>query len=125
MRRPIRSARPASGAGPPHRGVKAHRDGRFSGPSAQTLKKSDRIQVMRRQGRLTAKIGGDNAYLCWPPVPVSPPACRSPNRCWLGEPNSTVTCLTPNARNSSSVTFRDDLNDLKGSLHHPLSPCCM
>jgi len=92
-------------------GVKRIEDGRFSG-FAQTLKKGDRIQVMPPQGRFTAKIGGDHDYLLLAAGSGITPCLSIAKSVLAGEPNSTVTLLYAN-RNSSSVMFRDDLNDLK------------
>ena len=92
-------------------GVKHIENGRFSG-FAQTLKKGDRIQVMPPQGRFTAKIGGDHDYLLLAAGSGITPCLSIAKSVLAGEPNSSVTLLYAN-RNSSSVMFRDDLNDLK------------
>jgi len=92
-------------------GVKHIENGRFSG-FAQTLKKGDRIQVMSPQGRFTAQIGGHHDYLLLAAGSGITPCLSIAKSVLAGEPNSTVTLLYAN-RNSSSVMFRDDLNDLK------------
>ena len=92
-------------------GVKRIEDGRFSG-FAQTLKQGDRIQVMPPQGRFTAEIGGEHDYLLLAAGSGITPCLSIAKSVLAGEPDSTVTLLYAN-RNSSSVMFRDDLNDLK------------
>ncbi|EDQ31643.1 Flavodoxin reductase (ferredoxin-NADPH reductase) family 1 [Hoeflea phototrophica DFL-43] len=92
-------------------GVKRIEDGRFSS-FAQTLKAGDRIQVMPPQGRFTAQIGGDHDYLLLAAGSGITPCLSIAKSVLAGEPDSTVTLLYAN-RNSSSVMFRDDLNDLK------------
>ncbi|MEM5472222.1 2Fe-2S iron-sulfur cluster-binding protein [Hoeflea sp. AS60] len=92
-------------------GVKRIADGRFSG-FAQTLKVGDRIQVMPPQGRFTAQIGGDHEYLLLAAGSGVTPCLSIAKSVLAGEPDSSVTMLYAN-RNSSSVMFLDDLNDLK------------
>lgn len=92
-------------------GVKHIEDGRFSG-FAQTLKAGDRIQVMPPQGRFTATIGGDHQYLLLAAGSGITPCLSIAKSVLAGEPGSSVTLLYAN-RNSSSVMFLDDLNDLK------------
>ncbi|MEQ8479485.1 MAG: 2Fe-2S iron-sulfur cluster-binding protein [Hoeflea sp.] len=92
-------------------GVKRIADGRFSG-FAQTLRAGDRIEVMPPQGRFTAEIGGDHDYLLLAAGSGITPCLSIAKSVLAGEPKSTVTLLYAN-RNSASVMFRDDLNDLK------------
>ena len=92
-------------------GVKHIDNGRFSG-FAQTLKKGDRIQVMPPQGRFTAPIGGRHDYLLLAAGSGITPCLSIAKSVLAGEPESTVTLLYAN-RNSASVMFLDDLNDLK------------
>ncbi|MCZ4289000.1 2Fe-2S iron-sulfur cluster-binding protein [Hoeflea alexandrii] len=92
-------------------GVKRIEDGRFSS-FAQTLKQGDRIEVMPPQGRFTAQIGGEHDYLLLAAGSGITPCLSIAKSVLAGEPDSTVTLLYAN-RNSSSVMFRDDLNDLK------------
>lgn len=92
-------------------GVKRIADGRFSS-FAQTLKKGDRIEVMPPQGRFTAEIGGDHDYLLLAAGSGITPCLSIAKSVLAGEPDSSVTLLYAN-RNSASVMFRDDLNDLK------------
>ena len=92
-------------------GVKRIEDGRFSS-FAQTLKAGDRIEVMPPQGRFTAQIGGDHDYLLLAAGSGITPCLSIAKSVLAGEPDSTVTLLYAN-RNSASVMFRDDLNDLK------------
>lgn len=92
-------------------GVKRIEDGRFSS-FAQTLKQGDRIEVMPPQGRFTAEIGGRHDYLLLAAGSGITPCLSIAKSVLAGEPDSTVTLLYAN-RNSASVMFRDDLNDLK------------
>ncbi|MCY0095707.1 1,2-phenylacetyl-CoA epoxidase subunit PaaE [Hoeflea ulvae] len=92
-------------------GVKRIENGRFSG-FAQTLRKGDRIRVMPPQGRFTAQIGGRHDYLLLAAGSGITPCLSIAKSVLAGEPESSVTLLYAN-RNSSSVMFRDDLNDLK------------
>ncbi|WP_420409963.1 2Fe-2S iron-sulfur cluster-binding protein [Hoeflea sp.] len=92
-------------------GVKRIADGRFSS-FAQTLKAGDRIEVMPPQGRFTAKIGGRHDYLLLAAGSGITPCLSIAKSVLSGERDSTVTLLYAN-RNSASVMFRDDLNDLK------------
>jgi ring-1,2-phenylacetyl-CoA epoxidase subunit PaaE len=92
-------------------GVKRIENGRFSG-FAQTLKPGDRIQVMPPQGRFTAEIGGSHNYLLLAAGSGITPCLSIAKSVLAGEPESSVTLIYAN-RNSSSVMFRDDLNDLK------------
>ncbi|MDP2733375.1 MAG: 2Fe-2S iron-sulfur cluster-binding protein [Hoeflea sp.] len=92
-------------------GVKHIEDGRFSG-FAQGLKKGDRIKVMPPQGRFTAPIGGTHDYLLLAAGSGITPCLSIAKSVLAGEPHSTVTLLYAN-RNSSSVMFLDELNDLK------------
>jgi ring-1,2-phenylacetyl-CoA epoxidase subunit PaaE len=92
-------------------GVKRIAEGRFSG-FAQTLKTGDRIEVMPPQGRFTAEIGGDHDYLLLAAGSGITPCLSIAKSVLEGEARSNVTLLYAN-RNSASVMFRDDLNDLK------------
>ncbi|MDP3526475.1 MAG: FAD-binding oxidoreductase, partial [Hoeflea sp.] len=92
-------------------GVKRIADGRFSS-FAQTLKQGDRIKVMPPQGRFTAEIGGSHDYLLLAAGSGITPCLSIATSVLSGEPDSTVTLIYAN-RNSSSVMFRDALNDLK------------
>lgn len=92
-------------------GVKRIEDGRFSS-FAQTLKPGDRIEVMPPQGRFTAEIGGHHDYLLLAAGSGITPCLSIARSVLAGEPDSNVTLLYAN-RNSASVMFRDDLNDLK------------
>ncbi|WP_394688711.1 2Fe-2S iron-sulfur cluster-binding protein [Hoeflea sp.] len=92
-------------------GVKRIAGGRFSS-FAQTLKPGDRIEVMPPQGRFTAEIGGHHDYLLLAAGSGITPCLSIAKSVLAGEPDSTVTLLYAN-RNSASVMFRDDLNDLK------------
>ena len=92
-------------------GVKRIKGGRFSG-FAQTLRKGDLIEVMPPQGRFTAKIGGAHHYLLLAAGAGITPCLSIARSVLAGEPESSVTLLYAN-RNSASVMFRDDLNDLK------------
>ncbi|SOE08805.1 ring-1,2-phenylacetyl-CoA epoxidase subunit PaaE [Hoeflea halophila] len=92
-------------------GVKRIADGRFSS-FAQSLKQGDRIEVMPPQGRFTAEIGGQHDYLLLAAGSGITPCLSIAKSVLAGEPDSTVTLLYAN-RNSASVMFRDDLNDLK------------
>jgi len=93
-------------------GVKHIENGRFSG-FAQTLKKGDRIQVMPPQGRFTVEVSGDDhEYLLLAAGSGITPCLSIAKSVLAGEPGSSVTLLYAN-RNSSSVMFLDDLNDLK------------
>ena len=92
-------------------GVKRIEDGRFSS-FAQTLKPGDRIDVMPPQGRFTARIGGSHDYLLLAAGSGITPCLSIAKSVLAGEPDSSVTLLYAN-RNSASVMFRDDLNDLK------------
>jgi len=111
MRRSYSICSPLDETGHRTVGVKRIEGGRFSS-FAQTLKKGDRIQVMPPQGRFTAQIGGDHDYLLLAAGSGITPCLSIAKSVLAGEPNSTVTLLYAN-RNSSSVMFRDDLNDLK------------
>lgn len=111
MRRSYSICSPLSEAGRRTVGVKHIENGRFSG-FAQTLKKGDRVQVMPPQGRFTAQIGGAHDYLLLAAGSGITPCLSIAKSVLAGEPESTVTLLYAN-RNSSSVMFLDDLNDLK------------
>lgn len=111
MRRSYSICSPLSEAGQRTVGVKHIENGRFSG-FAQTLKKGDRVQVMPPQGRFTAQIGGAHDYLLLAAGSGITPCLSIAKSVLAGEPESTVTLLYAN-RNSSSVMFLDDLNDLK------------
>ena len=111
MRRSYSICSPLDETGRRTVGVKRIEDGRFSG-FAQTLKAGDRIKVMPPQGRFTAKIGGAHDYLLLAAGSGITPCLSIARSVLAGEPDSTVTLLYAN-RNSASVMFRDDLNDLK------------
>jgi ring-1,2-phenylacetyl-CoA epoxidase subunit PaaE len=111
MRRSYSICSPLQDQGRRTVGVKRIEDGRFSG-FAQTLKAGDRIQVMPPQGRFTAQIGGEHDYLLLAAGSGITPCLSIAKSVLAGEPESTVTLLYAN-RNSASVMFRDDLNDLK------------
>ncbi|WP_417409912.1 2Fe-2S iron-sulfur cluster-binding protein [Hoeflea sp.] len=111
MRRSYSICSPLQDQGRRTVGVKRIADGRFSG-FAQTLKQGDRIQVMPPQGRFTAEIGGEHDYLLLAAGSGITPCLSIAKSVLAGEPDSTVTLLYAN-RNSASVMFRDDLNDLK------------
>lgn len=111
MRRSYSICSPLSETGQRTVGVKHIENGRFSG-FAQTLKKGDRVQVMPPQGRFTAEIGGRHDYLLLAAGSGITPCLSIAKSVLAGEPQSTVTLLYAN-RNSSSVMFLDDLNDLK------------
>ena len=111
MRRSYSICSPLSETGRRTVGVKRIEDGRFSS-FAQTLKAGDRIEVMPPQGRFTAEIGGDHDYLLLAAGSGITPCLSIAKSVLAGEPDSTVTLLYAN-RNSASVMFRDDLNDLK------------
>lgn len=111
MRRSYSICSPLGETGRRTVGVKRIEDGRFSS-FAQTLKQGDRIEVMPPQGRFTAQIGGSHDYLLLAAGSGITPCLSIAKSVLAGEPDSTVTLLYAN-RNSSSVMFRDDLNDLK------------
>ena len=111
MRRSYSICSPLNETGRRTVGVKRIEDGRFSS-FAQTLKQGDRIEVMPPQGRFTAQIGGEHDYLLLAAGSGITPCLSIAKSVLAGEPDSTVTLLYAN-RNSSSVMFRDDLNDLK------------
>lgn len=111
MRRSYSICSPLDETGRRTVGVKRIEDGRFSS-FAQTLKAGDRIEVMPPQGRFTAQIGGEHDYLLLAAGSGITPCLSIAKSVLAGEPDSTVTLLYAN-RNSSSVMFRDDLNDLK------------
>ncbi|WP_412049380.1 2Fe-2S iron-sulfur cluster-binding protein [Hoeflea sp. Naph1] len=92
-------------------GVKRIDNGRFSG-FAQNLKPGDRIKVMSPQGRFTAEIGGTHEYLLLAAGSGITPCLSIAKSVLAAEPGSSVTLLYAN-RNSASVMFLDDLNDLK------------
>lgn len=111
MRRSYSICSPLGETGRRTVGVKRIEDGRFSS-FAQTLKAGDRIQVMPPQGRFTAQIGGSHDYLLLAAGSGITPCLSIAKSVLAGEPESTITLLYAN-RNSASVMFRDDLNDLK------------
>lgn len=111
MRRSYSICSPLGETGHRTVGVKRIADGRFSS-FAQTLKQGDRIEVMPPQGRFTAEIGGSHDYLLLAAGSGITPCLSIAKSVLAGEPDSTVTLLYAN-RNSASVMFRDDLNDLK------------
>ena len=111
MRRSYSICSPLSDAGRRTVGVKRIADGRFSG-FAQGLKPGDRIQVMPPQGRFTAEIGGSHDYLLMAAGSGITPCLSIAASVLAGEPESTVNLLYAN-RNSSSVMFLNELNDLK------------
>ncbi|KGF68143.1 ferredoxin reductase [Hoeflea sp. BAL378] len=111
MRRSYSICSPLDDTGRRTVGVKRIADGRFSS-FAQGLKKGDRIQVMPPQGRFTARIGGSHDYLLLAAGSGITPCLSIATSVLAGEPQSTVTLLYAN-RNSQSVMFLDELNDLK------------
>jgi ring-1,2-phenylacetyl-CoA epoxidase subunit PaaE len=94
-------------------GVKKVAGGRFSS-FAQTLN----LPATTHPGDAAAgpfhrsRSAATTTTLCWPRAPASRPVLSIAKSVLAGEPDSSVTLLYAN-RNSASVMFRDDLNDLK------------
>ena len=92
-------------------GVKRIAGGTFSG-FVNDLKCGDILQVMSPQGRFTAPIGGQHNYLLLAAGSGVTPIKSIAQSVLEGEQNSTITLCYAN-RNTESVMFRQDLDDLK------------
>lgn len=92
-------------------GVKRIDDGVFSN-YAQTLTAGDLLSVMTPQGRFVAPIGGTHNYLLLAAGSGVTPILSIATSVLENEPESTVTLCYAN-RNTESVMFRDQFNDLK------------
>lgn len=92
-------------------GIKQVENGRFSN-YASTLKTGDQCQVMTPQGRFTADIGGRNNYLLIAAGSGITPCLSIIKSVLKDEPESRVSLLYGN-RNTRSIMFREDLDNLK------------
>ncbi|MFK8075253.1 MAG: 2Fe-2S iron-sulfur cluster-binding protein [Granulosicoccus sp.] len=92
-------------------GVKRIDDGVFSN-YAQTIKTGDELAVMTPQGRFVAPIGGTHNYLLLAAGSGITPILSIATSVLENEPESTVTLCYAN-RNTESVMFRKQFNDLK------------
>jgi ring-1,2-phenylacetyl-CoA epoxidase subunit PaaE len=101
--------------GSPHLsvGVKRIEDGQFSS-YAQTIKKGDQISVMTPQGRFIASIGGSHNYLLLAAGSGVTPILSIASSVLENESESLVTLCYAN-RNTQSVMFRKQFDDLKDS----------
>ncbi len=94
-------------------GVKRIEDGVFSN-YAQTLTVGDELSVMVPQGRFVAPIGGEHDYLLLAAGSGVTPILSIATSVLENEPASTVTLCYAN-RNTESVMFRKQFDDLKDS----------
>ncbi len=92
-------------------GIKRLNGGAFSN-FARDLKPGDQIQVMPPQGRFTAPLGGTNSYLLLAAGSGITPMMSIAASVLENEPDSQVTLLFGN-RNTASIMFREQLEDLK------------
>ena len=96
-------------------GIKRVEDGRFSN-YASTLKVGDECQVMTPEGRFTAEIGGCNIYLLIAAGSGITPCLSIIKSVLSDEPESHVALVYGN-RNTQSIMFREDLDDLKNQFN--------
>ena len=96
-------------------GIKRVEDGRFSN-YASTLKVGDQCQVMTPQGRFTAEIGGNNIYLLVAAGSGITPCLSIIKSVLSDEPESHIALIYGN-RNTQSIMFREDLDDLKNQFN--------
>ncbi len=96
-------------------GIKRVEDGRFSN-YASTLNVGDQCQVMTPQGRFTADIGGQNNYLLVAAGSGITPCLSIIKSVLRDEMNSHVSLIYGN-RNTQSIMFREDLDDLKNQFN--------
>ena len=92
-------------------GIKRVPDGAFSNHAA-TLKPGDQLQVMTPEGKFIASIGGKHNYLLLAAGSGITPCLSIAQSVLQDEPESCITLLYGN-RNSQSIMFRQELNDLK------------
>ena len=96
-------------------GIKRVEEGRFSN-YANTLKVGDQCQVMTPQGRFTAEIGGRNNYLLIAAGSGITPCLSIIKSVLTDEPESHIALVYGN-RNTQSIMFRDDLDNLKNQFN--------
>ena len=96
-------------------GIKRVEDGRFSN-YATTLEVGDQCQVMTPQGRFTAEIGGRNIYLLVAAGSGITPCLSIIKSVLNDEPDSYVALIYGN-RNTQSIMFREDLDNLKNQFN--------
>jgi ring-1,2-phenylacetyl-CoA epoxidase subunit PaaE len=111
MRRSYSICSPLERERPPHRRRQAHRERPLFG-FAQTLKSRRPHPGDAAAGPLHRRDRRRHDYLLLAAGSGITPCLSIAKSVLAGEPESTVTLLYAN-RNSSSVMFRDDLNDLK------------
>ncbi len=92
-------------------GIKQVEGGAFSN-HAMTLNVGDEVQIMPPQGRFTAEPGGTHNYLLLAAGSGITPCLSILKSVLRGEPDSTATLIYGN-RNTESMMFRDDINNLK------------
>ncbi len=92
-------------------GIKCVPDGLFSN-YATTLKPGDQLQVMTPEGRFTTPVGGTHNYLLVAAGSGITPCLSIASSVLTDEPDSRITLLYGN-RNTRSIMFRRDLDDLK------------
>ncbi len=92
-------------------GIKQVVGGLFSN-YAMDLKPGEKLAVMPPQGRFTAEIGGRHRYLLIAAGSGITPCLSIAKSVLANEPDSQVELLYGN-RTTSSVMFREDLDDLK------------
>ena len=96
-------------------GIKRVEDGRFSN-YAGTLRVGDTCQVMTPQGRFTAEPGGRNIYLLIAAGSGITPCLSIIKSVLSDEPQSHIALIYGN-RNTQSIMFREDLDDLKNKFN--------
>jgi len=92
-------------------GIKRVEGGSFSNYACE-LKAGDQLQVMTPQGRFTAEIGGQHNYLLIAAGSGITPCLSIAKSVLQDEPGSQLALLYGN-RNTMSIMFRDDIDDLK------------
>ena len=92
-------------------GIKQVEGGQFSN-FVRSLKSGDSLKVMPPQGRFLAEIGGTHNYLLLAAGSGITPCLSILKSVLELEPDSQVTLVYCN-QNSTSVMFKDELNDLK------------
>ena len=94
-------------------GVKKMADGRFSGFVNEKLEVGQRLRVMPPEGRFTAsRIGGRHDYLLIAAGSGITPMLSIASTVLGHEPESTVSLVYGN-RQTASIMFREELEDLK------------
>lgn len=92
-------------------GIKRVEGGLFSNYAAE-LKVGDSLHVMTPEGRFTAEIGGTHNYLLIAAGSGITPCLSIAKSVLTEEPDSRITLLYGN-RNTQSIMFREDIDNLK------------